>query len=60
MSKMLSELLGATEPMFSIALKQLEQSSGNPSVDVRITAEIIGKIQIKTQELGLDPKDTTG
>ena len=60
MSKMLSELLGATEPMFSISLKQLEQASGNPSVDVRLTAEIIGKIQIKTHELGLDPKDTTG
>jgi hypothetical protein len=60
MSRILSELLGATEPMFSIALKQLEQASQNPSVDVRLTAEIIGKIQLKTRELGLDPHDTTG
>ena len=60
MSKMLSELLGATEPMFSLALKQLEKASGNPSVDVRLTSEIIGKVRLKTQELGLDPDDTTG
>jgi hypothetical protein len=60
MSKMLSELLGATEPMFSLALKQLESISGNPSVDVRLTAEIIGKMHLKTQELGLDPRDSTG
>lgn len=60
MSKMLSDLLGATEPMFSLALKQLENDSGNPSADVRLTAEIMGKIRLKTQELGLDPDDTTG
>lgn len=60
MSRLLSELLGATEPMFSIALKQLEKASGNPSADVRLTAEIIGKVHLKTRELGLDPRDTTG
>jgi hypothetical protein len=52
MSKILSDLLGA--------LKQLEQDSGNPSADIRLTAEITGKIRLKTQELGLDPNDTTG
>jgi hypothetical protein len=57
---MLSELLGATEPMFTLALQQLERASGNPSVDVRLTAEIIGKMHMKTKELGLDVKDTTG
>lgn len=60
MSRLISELLGATEPMFSIAVQQLEQASGKPGVDVRLTAEIIGLIQMKTRELGLDPKDTTG
>lgn len=60
MSKILSDLLGATEPMFSLALRQLEQESGNPSADIRLTAEITGKIRLKTQELGLDPDDTTG
>ncbi len=46
--------------MFTLALKQLEEASGNPGADVRLTAEIIGKVRIKTQELGLDPDDTTG
>lgn len=59
MSKMISELLGAKEPLFSNALKQLEKISGNPSVDVRLTAEILGKARLKTEELGLDPDDTT-
>ena len=56
---MISELLGAKEPLFSNALKQLEKISGNPSVDVRLTAEILGKARLKTEELGLDPDDTT-
>jgi hypothetical protein len=60
MSKMLSDLLGATEPMFSLALKQLEAESGNPSADIRLTTEIVGKLRVKTEELGLDPDDTTG
>lgn len=60
MSRMISELLCATEPMFGIALKQLEQASGKPGVDVRLTAEIIGQIHQKTADLHLDPKDTTG
>jgi hypothetical protein len=60
MSRLISELLSATEPMFSIAVRQLEQASGKPGVDVRLTAEIIGQVQQKTKDLGLDPKDTTG
>lgn len=56
---MLSELLGASEPMFSLSLKQLEAESGRPGVDVRLTAEILGKIKLKTDELRLDPDDTT-
>lgn len=60
MSKALSDLLDAKEPIFSIALKQLEQGSGNTSADVRLTAEIVGKVHLKIRELGLDPRDTTG
>lgn len=60
MSKYLSELLGAVEPMFEITLKQLEQATGDQSTDVRLTAEILGKAHLKMRELGLDPKDTTG
>jgi len=60
MSKLLSELLGAKEPLFTNAIKQLEKESGNPSADIRLSAEIVGKVQLKTRELGLDPEDTTG
>lgn len=38
MSQLISNLLGATEPMFSIAINQLEKASGKPGVDVRLTA----------------------
>jgi hypothetical protein len=60
MSKYLSDLLEAEEPMFSLALRQLERASGDQSTDVRLTAEIMGKAHLKMRELGLDPKDTTG
>ncbi len=60
MSRQLSELLGAIEPMFSLSLRQLEQASGRPSVDVRLSAEMHAKIVVKMRSLGLDPKDTTG
>ncbi len=43
-----------------MALKQLEQASGHSSVDVRLTAEIVGKVHMKCRALGLDPADTTG
>lgn len=59
MSKMLSELLNAQEPLFSMSLKQLEQASGNPSADIRLIAEILGAVRMKTEELGLDPDDTS-
>lgn len=59
MSRTISELLGATEPLFSLSIKQLEDVSGNPSADIRLTAEIAGHIRIKAGELGLDPDDTT-
>lgn len=59
MNTMLSQLLDAQEPMFSTALKQLEEDSGHPSADIRLTAEIVGRVQLKTKELGLDPEDTT-
>jgi hypothetical protein len=60
MSRLLSELLAAEEPMFTMAIQQLEQVSGNTSVDVRLTAEIVGKVHMKIRALGLDPSDTTG
>lgn len=59
MSKLLSELLAAEEPLFTNAIRQLEKLSGNPSADIRLSSEIIGKVAMKTKELGLDPDDTT-
>lgn len=59
MSSYLSQLLGAKEPLFTLSLKQLEMASGKPGADVRLYAEIIGKVHMKTRELGLDAKDTT-
>lgn len=60
MSKKLSELLGADEPLFSISLQQLERASGYQAADVRLTADIIAHTHQKMRELGLDPKYTNG
>ena len=60
MSRIISELLGANEPLFSLSVKQLEDVTGKQGIDVRLTAEIIGLIQLKTRDLGLDVNDTTG
>jgi hypothetical protein len=59
MSKILSQLLDAKEPMFTMALNQLEQVSGQPAADVRLISEISQTVRSKTNELGLDPNDTT-
>lgn len=60
MCKVLADLLGIDDPLFSVGVHQLELASGQPGVDVRLYAEIIRKAHQKTRELGLDPKDTTG
>ena len=60
MSRLIAQLLAAEQPLFSLSLRQLEEVSGLPAVDTRLTAEIIGKVRLKTEELGLDPDDTTG
>lgn len=60
MTRVLSELLGAKEPAFRLGLRQLEQASGCPSEDIRLSTEISRAIQDKLKELSLDPHDTTG
>lgn len=60
MSKQLSRLLAAEEPLFSMGIKQLEEASGRPGMDVRLSAEIIQKSRQVVAGLGLDPEDTTG
>lgn len=60
MSRVLSELLAATEPTFSMSINKLEVETGHHSVDVALTAEIVSTVHRKINELGLDPNDTTG
>ncbi|MDB5164086.1 MAG: hypothetical protein JWS12_704 [Candidatus Saccharibacteria bacterium] len=59
MARMLSQLLGAKEPLFTTSLRNLETASGHPDIDVRLVAEIISKMRAVTTSLGLDPNDTT-
>jgi hypothetical protein len=60
MPNLLSQLLAAEEPLFSMAIKDLEIASGRQGMDVRLISEIIVKTHQKAKELGLDSKDTTG
>ncbi|MDQ3123286.1 MAG: hypothetical protein M3Q14_01225 [bacterium] len=60
MSNLLSQLLAADEPLFSISLKQLEEASGCQGMDVRLISEIPQTVHQKSKLLSLDSKDTTG
>jgi hypothetical protein len=60
MTRLLSEILQAPEPSFRLGLRQLEQANGNPSADIRLTAELLQQPKAKLRELGLDAHDTTG
>lgn len=60
MTRFLSEVLGAVEPVFSKGIQQLERAAGQPGTDIRLTADILQRTRTKIGELGLDPADTTG
>ncbi|HEX9679704.1 MAG TPA: hypothetical protein VGA08_03730 [Candidatus Saccharimonadales bacterium] len=60
MPKLLSQLLNAKEPLFSLSLKQLEVASGHKNEDIRLQADIVQKSHAAVAKLGLDPKDSTG
>jgi hypothetical protein len=60
MTRVLSELLGAQEPLFQQSLRQLESLSGHPQADIRLSTEIQQLTRLKLRELGLDGHDTTG
>lgn len=59
MAWFLRDLLNATEPLFSAALRQLEQQTGSRGVDVAYIASIIERAHRVMRQLGLDPADTT-
>lgn len=59
MSKLLATLLEAEEPLFSLSLAELENTTGQPSIDVRLLAEMSSTIHQRLRSLGLDPHDTT-
>lgn len=59
MAKFLQELLTSGEPLFPQALSQLERSTGNDGVDVRLIADITHAAHAVMRGLGLDPADTT-
>lgn len=58
MSRILADLLGAAELPFRTRIGQLENASGAPAADVRLTAEIIQLGQAKLRQLDLDKSDT--
>lgn len=60
MAKILRDLLDAEEPIFSLALRQLETASGHKGTDAALIGEIARKMRDATSALGLDPSDTTG
>jgi len=60
MAKFLRDLLDAEEPLFSQSVTQLEQASGRQGADVRLIADITGKVHESMRQLGLDPAITTG
>lgn len=60
MSKFLRDLLDAEEPVFSMALKQLEAASGNNGTDAKLVGDITQKMHDALSKLGLDSHDVTG
>ena len=60
MTRVLSELLGAQEPIFRQGIARLEAASGHNNTDIYLSTEVQRATQLKLKELGLDPQDTTG
>lgn len=59
MSKNLRDLLDAEEPIFSLAIQQLEKASGQQGTDARLIGELAEKMRKAADVLGLDASDTT-
>jgi len=59
MTRFLSEVLEAPEPMFRLGLQHLEKASQHPNTDIRFSTEVMQASKAKLRELGLDKHDTT-
>jgi hypothetical protein len=60
MSKLIRQLLNDKDPLFAVGLTRLEDASGRPGFDARLTAEILAMARTKIVALGFDPSDTSG
>lgn len=60
LSNLLANLLSTDQLKFNKVIDQLEKSSGNPSIDIRLMSEIIQLLRSKAQQTGLQPEDFTG
>jgi hypothetical protein len=58
MSK-LAKLLDAKEPIFTLAIRDLESLTGSKSIDVSLQSDIIYRVHNRIRKLGLDPNDST-
>ena len=56
MSRLISDLLAAEEPLFGISLRQLEDLTGRTGADVQLATEINNRIRQKKVDLGLGPQ----
>lgn len=59
MTRILSELLQASEPAFRLQLKQLERVHGHANADIKLSVEVVQAAKAKIRQLGLDQHDTT-
>lgn len=59
MTKILREIIGGKEPTFSARIQQLESLTGKRTIDIELTAEMLGKLSDITKRMELDPLDTT-
>jgi len=60
MAKFLRDLLDAEEPLFTEALRQLEQASGRHAADTKLIGDITELAHENLRELGLNPATSTG
>src|SRR3990167_7948918 len=56
----LGKFLQAKDPLFTLAIKQLEDHTGNKGIDTKLIGELLAKSHAAMRTLKLDPADTKG